>query len=105
MPPVSHPAGWAVLPMTDSDILQLSCCPAMASINLSDHDQIQDVGVAALAALPQLQAASISATGVTDAGLMLLSESTSLQRLDISRCALPAKVTPSMPGASLGPAC
>eukprot|EP00891_Asterochloris_glomerata_P003360 jgi/Astpho2/3360/Aster-x0157 len=81
-----HVSGWAVLPMTDSDILQLSCCPAMASINLSDHDQIQDVGVAALAALPQLQAASISATGVTDAGLMLLSESTSLQRLDISRC-------------------
>ncbi|KAK9866889.1 hypothetical protein WJX84_004306 [Apatococcus fuscideae] len=72
--------------LQDGDMMALAGLSSLVQLDLSDQADVTDVGFAALAALPQLQAVNLAATSAGDCALVVLSSCSSITSLNLARC-------------------
>lgn len=78
-------AGFPTLPINTEDVIELTIYSGITHVNIANHSEVSDMAVAALSLLPRLSSMSLSGTALSNLGMYVITTSTSLTRLDLSK--------------------
>jgi hypothetical protein len=67
-------------------VREITSCPAVTFLNLSENRNISDKGMQVFASLGQLTGLNLSSCGMTDTGMVFLRSLTQLQHLNLAFC-------------------
>lgn len=76
------------MPLTQEDLIELTIYSGINKVNVCNQADISDMAIAALTLLPALGTLLVSGASVTNLGLYVMTTSTTITKLDLSRYTL-----------------
>ena len=78
-------AGCPTLPIDTEDVIELTIYSGITQVNISNQSGVSDMAVAALSLLPNLGNMSLSGTQLSNLAMYVITTSSSLTKLDLSK--------------------
>lgn len=78
-------AGYPTLPLSTEDVIELTIYNGITQVDISNQAEVSDMAVAALSLLPKLGTMMLSGTQLSNLGMYVITTSSSLTRLDLSK--------------------
>ncbi|KAL3144635.1 hypothetical protein ABBQ38_001994 [Trebouxia sp. C0009 RCD-2024] len=86
----AHPGeqflGYPTLPIMTDDIIELTIYSDITHVDITNHNEIHDMSIAALSLLPNLKTVWASGGTVSNLGLIMICSAQTITKLDLSKC-------------------